>query len=370
MTGARSHSSPVVIERLSASALTFPTDAPEQDGTISWDSTTIVLVEVQADGIVGVGYTYGDPAVAEVIRSKLGGLVCGSDAMAVAGIWRSLQHAVRNIGRPGICAHAISAVDIALWDLKARLLETPLASLLGLSRKRVPVYGSGGFTSYSNDRLADQLRTWSASGFGAVKMKIGADAAVDHDRVRIARDAIGPACDLFVDANGAYERKQALALAMQFAELGVSWFEEPVSSVDLGGLRLLRDRAPNGMRIAAGEYGYDGGYFRRMLEGGAVDVLQADATRCLGISGFLQAAGLADAFQLPISAHTAPSVHLHACCAVGKIAPLEWFHDHARIEAALFDGAPRVIAGAIAPDPQRPGLGLELNREQLERHAA
>jgi L-alanine-DL-glutamate epimerase-like enolase superfamily enzyme len=370
VTRGRSQPSPVVIERVRAFPVTFPTDEPEQDGTISWDSTTIVLVEVEADGIVGVGYTYGDPVTAELIRSKLAGPVCGSDAMAVAGIWRSLQHAVRNIGRPGLCAHAISAVDIALWDLKARLLEKPLAALLGLSRERVPVYGSGGFTSYSNDRMARQLGTWSSSGFGAVKMKVGADAAVDRDRVRIARDAIGPACELFVDANGAYERKQALALATEFADLGVTWFEEPVSSDDLEGLRLLRDRAPGGMRIAAGEYGYDGGYFRRMLEAGAVDVVQADATRCLGLSGFLQAAGLADAFQLPISAHTAPAVHLHACCAVGKIAPLEWFHDHARIEAALFDGAPRVIDGTIAPDPERPGLGLDLNREQLERHAA
>ena len=357
------------VERVDARALTFPTDGPEQDGTLSWDSTSLVLVEVEAAGEVGIGYSYGAGVGAELIRSQLAGLVRGSDAMSVQATWWSTQRAVRNAGRPGVCAHAISALDIALWDLKARLLAVPLAALLGMSRDRVPVYGSGGFTSYSEARLCSQLGGWSEAGLGAVKLKVGADPGDDVRRVGLAREAVGPGCALFVDANGAYERKQALALAGDFADLGVSWFEEPVSSDDLDGLRLLRDRAPAGMRIAAGEYGYHGVYFRRMLEAGAVDVLQADATRCLGITGFLQAAALADAFGVPISAHTSPAVHMHACCAVGRIAPLEWFHDHVLIEATLFDGAPEVVDGAISPDMGRPGLGLELNRDQVQRHA-
>ena len=113
-----------------------------------------------------------------------------------------------------------------------------------------------------------------------------------------------------------------------------------MSSDDLDGLRLLRDRAPAGMEIAAGEYGYDPFYFRRMLEAGAVDVLQADATRCGGITGFLKAAAIADASHMPLSAHTAPALHLHVCCAAPRLRHLEWFHDHVRIEQVLFDGAP------------------------------
>jgi L-alanine-DL-glutamate epimerase-like enolase superfamily enzyme len=360
----------VSVERVTARAFTVPTDTPERDGTAAWDSTTLVLAEAEADGVTGIGYAYGEQVAAELIRSKLAGVVAGLDAMAVPAAWWAMRREVRNSGLPGVCATAISAVDVALWDLKSRLLGRPLAHVLGMVRDRVPVYGSGGFTSYADERLQEQFAGWAAEGVTACKMKVGTDPDRDPERVAAARAAVGDDVELFVDANGAYERKQALALAEVFREQGVTWFEEPVSSDDLEGLRLLRDRAPAGMRIAAGEYGYDTWYFRRMLQAGAVDVLQADATRCLGVSGFLQAIALADGFGVPISAHTAPALHLHVCCAAGHLAPLEWFHDHVRIEAELFEGAPRIEDGAIRPDPERPGLGLELNSDRAERYAA
>ena len=369
MTMLRERVTASAIECLEARAFTVPTDAPEQDGTIAWEATTLVLVRVECDGVVGIGYTYTEPQAAAVAEAKLAPVVCGMDALSVPAAWWAMQRALRNAGRPGLCAAALSAVDVALWDLKARLLQLPLAHLLGPARERVPIYGSGGFTSYDDERLSGQLSRWAAEGIGAVKIKVGSVPGDDLRRVEVARRAVGDGVELFVDANGAYDRKQALALAERFVDLGVTWFEEPVSSDDLEGLRLLRDRVPAPIRIAAGEYGYDGRYFRRMLEAGAVDVLQADATRCMGVSGFLQAAGLAAAFDLPISAHTAPSIHLHACTAVGSaLAPLEWFHDHVRVESMLFEGAPRPAGGAIAVDPDRPGLGLEL-REEAERHA-
>ena len=360
----------VSIDRVTARAFTVPTDAPEQDGTAAWDSTTLVLAEVEADGVAGIGYAYGEEVAAELIRSKLADVVAGTDVMAVPSAWWAMRREVRNAGVPGVCATAISAVDVALWDLKSRLLGRPLAQVLGMVRDRVPVYGSGGFTSYTDERLGEQFAAWAAEGVTACKMKVGTEPERDPERVAAARSAVGEGVELYVDANGAYERKQAVALAQVFREQDVTWFEEPVSSDDLEGLRLLRDRAPAGMRIAAGEYGYDTWYFRRMLQAGAVDVLQADATRCLGVSGFLQAIALADAFGVPISAHTAPALHLHVCCTAGHIAPLEWFHDHVRIESELFDGAPRIEDGTIGPDPERPGLGLELNGERAERYAA
>jgi L-alanine-DL-glutamate epimerase-like enolase superfamily enzyme len=275
---------------------------------------------------------------------------------------------IRNLGRPGVSSMAIAAVDTALWDLKAQLLRLPLVTLLGQVREAISVYGSGGFTSYSNAELTSQLQGWAMQGVRAVKMKVGTHPEDDLDRVKAAREAIGPKVELFVDANGAYTRKQALGQAERFRKLDVTWFEEPVSSDDLKGLRFLRDRGPAGMEIAAGEYGYDLPYFRRMLEHGAVDVLQADATRCAGVTGFLQADSLCQAFGLPLSAHTAPSLHNHLCCAALAARNVEYFHDHVRIEQMIFDGAARADRGEIKPDLARPGLGLELKRPDVEKY--
>ncbi|MGH8147792.1 MAG: enolase C-terminal domain-like protein [Rhodanobacteraceae bacterium] len=351
-----------------ASAYTVPTDAPESDGTLEWNSTTLVLVEIEAGGRHGFGYSYADAATAALIHGLLADVIEGRDALDVAGTWSAMRVAVRNLGHAGIAAMAISAVDNALWDLKAKLLDLPLCKLLGAVRASVPVYGSGGFTSYDDAQLRGQLGGWAQDGFKMVKMKVGREPQHDLARVRSARVAIGAGVQLFVDGNGAFSRKQALRMANDFVEQGVAWFEEPVSSDDLEGLRLLRDCAPASMDIAAGEYGYDAGYFRRMLQAGAVDVLQADATRCLGISGFMQAAALCEAFHVPFSAHCAPALHLHPSCAAVPLEHIEYFHDHVRIENMLFDGVVKSVAGRLQPDLSRPGLGLEFKHEDAERY--
>jgi L-alanine-DL-glutamate epimerase-like enolase superfamily enzyme len=280
-----------------------------------------------------------------------------------------MHHQIRNLGRAGIVAMGISAVDAALWDLKARILGLPLFKLLGAARDHIEIYGSGGFTSYPINRLQQQLSDWVQQGIGSVKMKIGAHPDEDLDRVRAAREAIGPDVDLFVDANGAYSRKEALQFAEQFAELGVKWFEEPVTSDDLAWLHLIRDRAPATMNIAAGEYGYDLFYFRRMLAAEAVDVLQADVTRCGGITGFMAASTLCQAEPLQFSGHCAPSLHVHPCCAASRVWNIEYFHDHVRIEHMLFDGVLEPVDGALHPDPSRPGLGLEFKHADAARYA-
>jgi L-alanine-DL-glutamate epimerase-like enolase superfamily enzyme len=357
------------VDRIELSTYTIPTDAPESDGTFEWHETTMVVVHAGGGGKKGLGYGYASAAAAQVIHASLAEAVTGRDAMDVEGSYVAMRRAVRNVGRDGVAATAISAVDIALWDLKAKLLDLPLVSLLGAARDAITVYGSGGFTSYSLERLSAQLSGWTSSGIGAVKMKIGRDPSADLARVRAARQAIGDKPELFVDANGAYTRKLALAQANRFREQDVTWFEEPVSSDDLEGLRLIRDRAPAGMAIAAGEYGYDVQYFRRMVQAGAVDVLQADATRCGGVSGFLRAAVVADAFGLPLSAHTAPTVHAPLCCAASRAANLEYFHDHVRIERLLFDGALDPVDGRLRPDRTRPGLGVTLKRADAEAYA-
>jgi L-alanine-DL-glutamate epimerase-like enolase superfamily enzyme len=259
----------VAIDRIELSTYTVPTDLPESDGTLEWNSTTLVVVRSYGGNKYGLGYTYADKATATLIQDLLSEVVKGQDVMAPASSWNAMISRTRNLGRPGVVSMAISAVDIAVWDLKARLLNLPLITLLGAVRESVPIYGSGGFTSYSDEQLQRQVAGWVEQGITRVKMKIGRDAAADARRVGIARAAVGPNVELFVDANGAYSRKQALEQAKKFADMNVSWFEEPVSSDDLAGLRLLRDRGPAGMDIAAGEYGYEAGYFRRMLAAGA-----------------------------------------------------------------------------------------------------
>lgn len=370
MTGTRFGDRGVAIERLDVSAYTVPTDSHESDGTYEWDKTTIVIVEASGGGKRGLGYTYADEATAKLITSMLVNVVKGRDVMNVPGCWLAMVEAIRNLGRPGIASMAIAAVDAALWDLKARLLDVALVTLLGAVREAAPIYGSGGFTSYSREQLQNQLGGWVAQGIPRVKMKIGRQPDRDPIRVAEARQAIGEDTELFVDANGAYSRKEALALAEIFAaESGVTWFEEPVSSDDLEGLHLMRDRGPSGMDIAAGEYGYDLWYFRHMLEAEAVDVLQADATRCAGITGFMRVGALVESRSMELSAHCGPALHVHPCCAINNFRHMEYFHDHVRIEHMFFDGALNPVHGALRPDLSRSGMGLEFKRQDAERYA-
>jgi L-alanine-DL-glutamate epimerase-like enolase superfamily enzyme len=357
------------VERLTVSACTIPTDAPESDGTFAWESTTIVLVEAHGGGETGLGYTYADVSAARFVESQLQPAVRGRDALAVGSAWEAMQEAIRNAGRPGLGQMALSAVDAALWDLKARLLGVPLVVALDAVHEQVPIYGSGGFTSYSDARLREQLGDWVAEGIPRVKMKVGREPERDPQRVDAARKAVGEDTELYVDANGAFRRKQALGWAERFAdEWDVAWFEEPVSSDDLDGLRFIRDRAPASIEIAAGEYGDILPYFERMS--GAVDCLQADVTRCGGITGLLRVGTLCDGRALDLSGHCAPQLSAHALASVRRLRHLEYFHDHVRIESLLFDGCLEPVDGALVPDLLRPGNGLELKREEVERWSA
>ena len=354
------------VESLEVSAFTVPTDAPESDGTAEWDSTTIVVVEARAGDETGLGYTYAPAAAGKLVEEKLSEVVRGRDALAVPETWEAMAVELRNAGRPGIGFCALSAVDLALWDLKARLVGLPLVDLLGRARDEAPVYGSGGFTSYSLDRIREQLSGWVEQGIPRVKMKVSREPGRDPERLDAARSAIGDDVELYVDSNGALSRKAAVRWAERFArEWGVTWHEEPVSSADFEGLRLVRDSTP--LDVAAGEYAYVPADFRNLLP--CVDCLQADVTRCGGITGFLRAGALAAAFGLELSAHCAPSMSLAACCAVPAFRHLEWFHDHVRLEPLLFDGVFEQVDGALRPDRLRPGNGLELKRADAERFA-
>ncbi|MFE9103809.1 enolase C-terminal domain-like protein [Actinomadura geliboluensis] len=359
-----------VVEDVAVHAFEVPVDGPdglEEDGTLRWDSTTLVLVEARSGGCTGIGYTYGDVSVAAFVGSKLAPAVRDASALDPPAAWERMFAGIRNAGRPGVGAMAVSAVDIALWDLKARLLGVPLVTALPAFHDRVPVYGSGGFTNYSLDRLTTQLGGWVEQGIPRVKLKTSRRTADDPRRLTAVREAIGSGAELFADANGALTRKEALYWAHRLAaEWDVRWFEEPVPSDDTAGLRLVRERGPGRTEIAAGEYGFVLKDFADLLAGPAVDCLQADVTRCGGVTGVLQVAGLAAAHQIDLSAHCAPAVSAHAFCAVRRLRHLEYFHDHVRVEHLLFDGNPGPVDGALRPDTGRPGLGLEVRWDDAE----
>jgi L-alanine-DL-glutamate epimerase-like enolase superfamily enzyme len=360
--------STIPVGGLAVHAFDVPVDGPdgsEEDGTLRWSSTTMVLVEARAGGCTGLGYTYGDVSTASLVTSKLAPVVTGLDALAPSAAWWSMFTQLRNAGQPGIGAMAVSAVDIALWDLKARLLGQPLYRVLPAFRDLVPVYGSGGFTNYPLPRLVSQISAWADAGLGRMKIKTSRDPSADPERLSAVRKEAGAEVELFTDANGALSRKNALYWADRFREeWGVCWFEEPVSSLDVEGLRLLRDRGPAGLDIAAGEYGFLVTDFTAWL--GAVDCLQADVTRCGGITGLLQVGGLTEARQVDLSGHCAPAVSAHAFCGVPRLRHLEYFHTHVRLEDMAFDGTLSPSGGDLHPDSSRPGLGLEVKWADLE----
>ncbi len=363
------HAPEVAIERLDVAAYEVPTDGPggkEADGTLEWSATTAVVVEAHGGGETGIGYTYGDVATARFVESMLAGVVTGKNALTPPAVWHDMQVAIRNAGRPGLGAMAVSAVDVALHDLAARLLDVPLYRALGAFRTRTPVYGSGGFCNYPLARLADQLSGWVAQGIPRVKLKTSRHPDEDPKRLDAVRAALGDAPLVLTDANGALGRKQALYWAQRFREQwNVAWMEEPVSSADFEGLRFVREHGPGGLEVAAGEYGFVIRDFLNLLEARAVDCLQADVTRCGGVTGLMQVAGLCSAYAIDLSAHCAPAISAHAFCAVERARHLEYFHDHVRVESMLFDGVLAPVGGCLAPDPSRPGLGLALKRRDV-----
>ncbi len=359
-----------VIKGLDTAVYVVPTDAPEADGTLAWDETTLMLVTARAGGQAGIGWSYAAAAAAQVVRDQLAGAVTERSAADLPGAAEAMARAVRNIGRPGIAATAISAVDVALWDLKARLLGVPVSALLGRARDRVPAYGSGGFTSYGEQQTRDQLQGWLAAGLTRVKIKIaeswGADERRDLARIALAREVIGPAAELYVDANGGYSVGQAVRVGQAMAGHGVTWYEEPVSSQDLAGLAAVRGHVT--ADVAAGEYSWSLADSAQLIDAGAVDCLQLDATRCGGFTEFLRGAALAAAHNLQVSAHCCPALHAHVGAAVPNLRHVEYFHDHRRIERMLFDGAAQAHGGELAPDPSAPGLGMRLKAADADRY--
>ncbi|BBX08218.1 enolase C-terminal domain-like protein [Mycolicibacterium aichiense] len=348
------------IERVTVSTYRFPAPHPESDGTLTWDATTAVAAEVHAGNVEGLGWTYSGTAAAAVIVDNLTPAIRGRDTFDIEGAWSAMHRACRNLGTKGLVMQAISAVDIALWDLKARLLAVPVTTLFGQVRDRVPIYGSGGFTSSTDTEIAQDVAAWRAAGCRSMKIKIGkafgSDVEWDVRRAALLREIAGPDIELMVDANGAYTCGQAKRVGEELADLGLRWFEEPVSSDDKAGLADLRGAVT--ADVAAGEYISD--TYDAQALAPVVSCLQLDATRCGGYTGFLRGCAIAAAHNLDVSGHCAPSLHAPVAAAVPRVRHVEWFTDHVRLEPLLVDGAPTVSGGTLEVTSRRPGHGMTL----------
>lgn len=360
------------IDAVRASAYRIPTDGPEADGTLAWDSTTLVVVTVEAGDVTGTGWTYADASCVPLVHGKLADTVRGRDVRDVVACWHAMQRQIRNLGRPGLVSCAMSAVDTALWDAAARTYEVPVSTLLGRVRDEVLLYGSGGFTSYDDDRLAAQVSEWvRRKDIPRVKIKIGeswgSDVDRDLHRIALTRETAGPDAEVYVDANGAYPVGLAARVGERLADFGVTWFEEPVSSDDLDGLR--RVRAATSADVAAGEYGFDLHYFARMIASDALDCVQVDVTRCGGFTEWQRIAAYAAAHGLEVSAHCAPNLSAHVGAATPNFRHIEWFVDHDRIESELFRGVLDPSGGRVYVDAKTPGHGMTFDRAAAEPYA-
>ncbi|NYI04097.1 enolase C-terminal domain-like protein [Allostreptomyces psammosilenae] len=361
----------VPVERVEARAYAVPTEAPEAGGVPDRAGGELVVVLVRADDAVGTGWSHAPAAARAVVEDLLAGEVVERGVLDIPALHQRMRHRLRDAGGVGLGARALSAVDVALWDLKAQLLGLPLVGLLGAARPEVPVYASGGPPGWSDDRLRELVRGWTVErGVPRVKIRIGeADGTRerrDLERVEVARVAAGRDGELLVDARGAYRRGQAVRMGRRLADAGVTWFEEPVDPDDLAGLRAVREATTPD--TAAGGHGWDLPHLARLCAGEAVDCLPVDATRCGGPTVWLRAAAVAQAHGLAVSGHAAPNLHAHLAAAVPNLEHVEWSDGHDRVERTLLLGTLDPSGGAVRPGADgAPGHGMEL-RPDADRY--
>ena len=324
------------------------------------------------EGLEGLGTGDGGRTAQLLINESLKPLLIGQDPLRIEKLWDDMFWRLRGVGRKGLAFAAISAVDIALWDLKAKYFNVPLYELLGAYTDSVPIYGSGGWTHFSVDELVAEQLGYVERGMKSVKMKVGKDFGQsekeDIARLAAVREAVGDEIEILIDANNGYYAKQAIRMAREFAPYRVGWFEEPVLADDIEGLAVIA-RAID-IPVATGEHEYSKYGFRELIARGGADIAQPDIGRVGGVTEWMKVAHLAHAFNLPVAPHAFQVVHLHVTCATPNLRIVEYLGASEEFDRLAYTEFPEPVDGMWSPNPDKPGLGLELNPDVVKKYGS
>lgn len=345
------------------------------DSTRKVETIGYVVVVVHTNtGIDGIGLTYhevGGEAICEFIVKSIGKKYIGRSPLETEQIYDDVFAYMRGVGRRGLAFCAVSALDIALWDIKGKMFGLPLFRLLGGSKTEIPCYASGGWTSYSVDQLVQETLKMKAKGFKFIKIKIGVDGGhninEDSRRIHAVRKAIGPDIGIMIDANNAFTSATALKLSQKIEDCDILFFEEPVFADDIPG--LIRFRSQSNIPTASGEHEYTRYGARELISRGAIDYLQADVTRCGGITEARKMISFAQAYNIAYAPHGFDLLHAHLLSAYSNGAFLESLFMFNELVENTFTNAPEPVDGMMHI-PETPGLGLELNYKNLKAYGS
>ncbi len=344
---------------------------PSLSGAKGWDELFVhVSTDEGIDGFAPGGRGASVDSIRAVIEKGLKEALINEDPFDIEYLWNRMFWLVRGYGRKGVAFCAISAVDIALWDLKAKALGLPLYKLLGPYTNSVPIYGSGGWTNLSEKELVEEQLSYVERGIPRIKMKVGKDFgnAEEEDirRLAVVRKAVGDDVEIYIDANNGYYAKQAIRMAQQFEEYDVKWFEEPVLADDIDGLAMV-SKSIN-IPVATGEHEYTKFGFKELISRGGADIVQPDVGRIGGVTEWMKVAHLAHSYNLPVAPHAAQLVHLHLACATPNLKVVEYLGILEVGDKFFYTDFPEPENGMWSPYPDRPGLGLELNTEVVKKY--
>ena len=362
-----------LIKEVKVHLVSMPVAAGFADATRKVETIGYTIVRVfTEDGLEGFGVTYhevGGEATKMLIEKNIAPRIIGKDPFETEVIWQDMFQYLRGVGRKGLMFCALSAVDIALWDLKGKILNMPLYRLWGGNKKQVPVYGSGGWTSYSDEELVEEMKEIVSRGYKMVKFKVGYNGGQspsrDVERVRKVREAIGPDIGIMLDANNCWDAATGARFANRVKDYDIMFLEEPVFADDIPGLRRFKQSTD--MPLASGEHEYTKFGARDLIMNNAADIVQLDGTRAGGFTEMLKVAALTQAWNLKFAPHAMENIHIHLVSACPNALFLERLLLFEELTRNVYDGAPEPVDGYMTI-PDLPGLGLKLNMDFINEH--